>query len=261
MPTNPNPSPELTPYVALVRFLGEALGPDTEVVLQDCSDFEHSILAIANGNISGRAVGGPTTDLVLRIWQNREYEHKDYLVRYAGTTSDGRRLMSSTFFIRDSGGVVIGFLCINHDTSAQGRAKQAVQSLSRYFGTLDDSRSPAAETGGRLDAGIIGTADAASKRVIHEGTHQNGEDASSSSIESFPIRAEDLIVSYTTAFSNRHSLNIQQLSRAERVELIEELEQSGVFAMKGSVETVAETLGISLPTVYRDLQHVRAGSA
>ena len=44
----------LEPYRTLVSFLGEALGPDYEVVLHDLTSEEGTIAAIVNNNISGR---------------------------------------------------------------------------------------------------------------------------------------------------------------------------------------------------------------
>lgn len=45
-------------YKGLVPFLGEALGKDCEVVLHDFREPGHSVIAIANGNISGRTGDG-----------------------------------------------------------------------------------------------------------------------------------------------------------------------------------------------------------
>ena len=47
----------LEPYRTLVSFLGEALGPDYEVVLHDLTSEEGTIAAIVNNNISGRTEG------------------------------------------------------------------------------------------------------------------------------------------------------------------------------------------------------------
>ena len=44
----------LEQYKILVDFLGKALGPDYEVVLQDLTDRKNAIIAIANNHISGR---------------------------------------------------------------------------------------------------------------------------------------------------------------------------------------------------------------
>ena len=43
----------LRQYARLTDFLGRALGPDYEVALHDLTDTNRSLIAIANGHISG----------------------------------------------------------------------------------------------------------------------------------------------------------------------------------------------------------------
>ena len=38
-------------YTTTVKFLGSVLGPDYEVVLQDLSNINHSVIAIENGQL------------------------------------------------------------------------------------------------------------------------------------------------------------------------------------------------------------------
>ena len=57
----------LEPYRTLVSFLGEALGPDYEVVLHDLTSEEGTIAAIVNNNISGRTEGAPLSNMALRF--------------------------------------------------------------------------------------------------------------------------------------------------------------------------------------------------
>ena len=57
---------ELAPYAEMVEFLGEALGKEYEVVLHDLTNPECSIVAIANGELSGRSIGGPVTDFAFQ---------------------------------------------------------------------------------------------------------------------------------------------------------------------------------------------------
>ena len=45
---------DLESYKVLVDFLADYLGENTEVVLHDLSDCQSSIVAIRNGDISGR---------------------------------------------------------------------------------------------------------------------------------------------------------------------------------------------------------------
>ena len=59
-------------YTTTVKFLGSVLGPDYEVVLQDLSNINHSVIAIENGHISGRTIGSPLTSAVFQmLWQKR----------------------------------------------------------------------------------------------------------------------------------------------------------------------------------------------
>ena len=57
----------LQQYKILVEFLGKALGPDYEVVLQDLTSKNNAIIAIANGHISGRTIGSPLTNEALQM--------------------------------------------------------------------------------------------------------------------------------------------------------------------------------------------------
>ena len=47
----------LEPYAALVPFLGVALGDNVEIALHDLTSPQQEVVAIANGEISGREVG------------------------------------------------------------------------------------------------------------------------------------------------------------------------------------------------------------
>lgn len=83
--------------------------------IHDFEDVEHSLIYIA-GKVTKRKVGAPLTDLVLRVWRQAKDGVKD-IPNYRTTTKDGRILKSSTSFIRDAKGKVIGAFCINIDTT------------------------------------------------------------------------------------------------------------------------------------------------
>ena len=46
-------------YTVLVDFLGHILGPDYEVALHELKDDSNEIIAIANGELTGRHLGLP----------------------------------------------------------------------------------------------------------------------------------------------------------------------------------------------------------
>ena len=104
-------------YKTTVKFLGSVLGPDYEVVLQDLSNKNHSVIAIENGHISGRTIGSPLTSAVFQMLSSKVYEENDFVANYKGVAENGHLLRSSSMFIKDSNGNPIGLLCINFDDS------------------------------------------------------------------------------------------------------------------------------------------------
>ncbi len=104
----------LKKYIPLVDFLAEVFGGDAEVVLQDVSDFNNSVISIRNNHISGRKLGAPATNLVLKV-MNGNFTDKNYVTNYRGISATGKVVRSSTYFIKDDRGIVVGMLCINID--------------------------------------------------------------------------------------------------------------------------------------------------
>ncbi|WP_445340316.1 helix-turn-helix transcriptional regulator [Bifidobacterium sp. ESL0825] len=238
-------SSSLQLFVPLVDFLGKILGPKTEVVLQNVRDFSHSVVAIANGNLSGRTIGSPATDLVLHIWRNHEYDQHNYLTHYAGYTIQGHPVVSSTLFVRNSRGRVIGFLCINFDSSAFRQASKELRRASAYLDAL-----------GLADpAAVLNDDRAASEESDAEtGTGQ-------STREVLSVNTDEVVTHNIAEFAAELGIPPARMNRQERLQLITRLDGSGVFLVKGSVDTVARALGISSPSVYRYLHTIRNAAA
>ena len=238
-------SSSLQLFVPLVDFLGKILGPKTEVVLQSVRDFSHSVVAIANGNLSGRTIGSPATDLVLHIWRNHEYDQHNYLTHYAGYTIQGHPVVSSTLFVRNSRGRVIGFLCINFDSSAFRQASKELRRASAYLDAL-----------GLADpAAVLNDDRAASEELDAEtGTGQ-------STREVLSVNTDEVVTHNIAEFAAELGIPPARMNRQERLQLITRLDGSGVFLVKGSVDTVARALGISSPSVYRYLHTIRNAAA
>lgn len=104
----------LAPLMEAIAAVG---GPHCEVVLHDLTtgDLEHSVYAIINGHVSGRSVGGPSTNLGAEVLRDQDKDHDAF--GYRGRTSDGRELISSSVYYRDHDGRIIAALCINRDLS------------------------------------------------------------------------------------------------------------------------------------------------
>ena len=215
----------LRQYVKLTEFLGAALGPDYEVALHDLTDKNRSIIAIANGYISGREIGAPLTNMALSVLKDESYEWQDYRLHYSGVSAAGNALRSSTMFIKEDG-KLIGMLCINFDDSRFQSFAQQVLTLchpNQFVQALE--QPPEGEHASRPETFRNSTEAVAQDAVAHE-------------LERLGVPAE-------------------RLTSEERLQIIDALEKSGIFLLKGAVKDVATRLGCSQASVYRYLSHIR----
>ena len=119
-------------FLPMVDFLEQVLGKNSEIVLHDFSDPDHAIVDIRNGIVSGRKVGGPATDLALKIMHDGKYRDLPFITGYEGRGAGGKTLESATYFIREDGEIV-GMLCVNTDLSALRNISAMAQQLMACF--------------------------------------------------------------------------------------------------------------------------------
>lgn len=115
----------------IMKAIAGAVGPHCEVVLHDLSkrDVERSIVAIENGHVTGREVGGPSTNRGLELLRSEAEDHDEY--GYKARTGDGRELRSSSVYFRDPDGRVVAALCINVDLTPLHAARSALDAALR----------------------------------------------------------------------------------------------------------------------------------
>lgn len=207
----------LDKYKILAKFLADVLGEHCEIVIHDVNDYENSIVAIENSHISGRKVGDSVTDLALNVLKDEEKLESDYLANYIGKTYDGKKLRSSTYFIRNDNEKVIGMLCINID-------------LSRFIEARD------------LLNTMIGKKDSTKENEKEENF-----------IENFTSSIEELIDSIIENSVESSSIPPNRMTAEEKKEITKKLDKRGVFLLKNSVSKVAKKLQTSEATIYRYL--------
>ena len=120
---------ELAARVA--KGIAGQFGRNCEVVIHDLrgADTEHSIIAIENGHVTGRSIGDGPSHIVLESLKEDPSEIEDR-VSYLTKTSDGRVLRSTTLFIRDDDGKVIGLMGINYDISMLVAVDDVIRDLT-----------------------------------------------------------------------------------------------------------------------------------
>lgn len=110
----------------LIHALAVAAGKNCEVVLHDLRDPERSIVAIANGHVTGRDIGDTLDALGFQLLRRPPV---DDLLNYDSKTKDGRLLRSSSIFLRDETGEIFGAVCVNMDVSVPLKFEQWLRDI------------------------------------------------------------------------------------------------------------------------------------
>lgn len=206
-----------------VRGVAAAIGPRCEIVLHDLSgedvDLEHTIAAIVNGHVSGRAVGGPSSNFGFEVLADDAADHDAF--GYRGATADGKLLRSSSVYFRNSARRIIAALCVNYDVSAIEDVKRLLDRLEPMPASSDPGDAP--QNGEVVGPDLQAVVDAMIGRAIA----RTGKD-------------------------------VESLTREDRVGIVGVLDGRGVTAMSSSMMRIAERLGVSRSTAYQYLDEARS---
>lgn len=208
-------------FKALVEPIARALPSSTEVVLHDLSLVPHSIVAIS-GDVTGRAVGDPPTDVLLR---QASQGFEDYDLNYESTLPDGRRMRSSTMLIRDVDGHPAAALCIHTDLSPWLAVDELVAQMVAGQGASRGQGPLPAPTGGT--AGAVGEVG-----------------------EVFPRDVDELAAHLVRQAVADAGLPVEEMKKKHKLAVVEELQERGLFLLRDAVEMVAEALGVTKFTIY-----------
>ena len=201
----------------LVEPLAAAFGTCAEVVLHDLSKLPDSIVAIA-GTISGRRQGSPATDLGLQVLSSSESPGD--LIGYRTDLPGGIVCRSSSIMLRGTHARPVAALCINVDITNLMRAKETLEALTRVV-------SIAAGSNTRVEAA-----------------------------ETFFDSVEELSTELLQRAIEAVGGTVDELSKAQKVKVVEELKRRGFFLIKESVEMVAQALGVTRYTIYNYLGEI-----
>ncbi|HTN55027.1 MAG TPA: helix-turn-helix transcriptional regulator [Microbacterium sp.] len=206
-------------YQPVMRALASAAGPSVEVVLHnldgDDVDLGHTIMAIENGHVTGRAVGGPSTSLGLDVLKDRRADHDAF--GYTAYTADGRQLRCSSVYFHNADGDIIASLCVNVDLSPIQQARNVLTAL------LPASERTADGPREHFGTDLVAVMDS----MISDAMHEIGRP-------------------------------LENMSREDKISVLERLDQRGATQMRKSVEAIAKRLGISRVTAYSYLEEARA---
>jgi predicted transcriptional regulator YheO len=209
-------------YIPLVDFIADIIGSNCEVLLHDIVDVENSVIAIRNGYISGRYLGCPLTDLGFKLLENKTYLQHNALINYRSRNDRGENLISSTYYIKDETGSLVGMLCVNilHSPDNQSHKILSEYPLKSLFN----------------NAAQIDSSD----------HHEEITESLSTSLDNVvDTGVQNLIAKYNVA--------VDRMSAEEKCAIVQELRENGIFKIKGAITKVAAILKTSDSTIYRYL--------
>lgn len=124
--------------IHIACMISEQFGNNCEVALHDLTgDFNSTIIYIKNGHVTGRTLGGCSSNIGLPVLSGHQ-EAKD-THNYITKTKSGKTLRSSTTYLRDPSGKVIGALCVNYDISNLLKMEALLQETIIYPQNKDEA--------------------------------------------------------------------------------------------------------------------------
>ena len=115
-------------FSEICECIAREFGSDCEVVLHDLMrPYDNTIVAIWNGHVTGRQIGGGGTDAGLAILRGTTKPMDQYC--YINKTKDGRTLRTTSKYILDKDGNLAGSLCINLDITKLLAGQAAITNL------------------------------------------------------------------------------------------------------------------------------------
>lgn len=205
--------PILASYIPVAEGLAKTLGQHCEVVLHDLTDISSSIIAIYNGHVSGREVGSPVTNLALQALRTAKTSQEDYDLNYRNDTIKGKQIKSSSLYIKDETGQIIGSLCLNMDLTHIAIAQAALNDMMAFADKTEEGR--AAEK-------FAPTVTSLMEQMIDDCLKKTGK----------PIAL---------------------MQKEEKIQFIHLLDEVGLFLIKGAVQHVADLLDVTKYTIYNYL--------
>jgi predicted transcriptional regulator YheO len=201
----------------IIEMIAAQMGSDCEVVLHDISrGFENSIVKICNGHVTNRKEGGCGTNFGLEKLMGSPSEDQ---YSYISQMQNGHLLKSSTMYLRDDQGEIIGAICINLDIT---EFVAAIHTINKFAGF--NYGSPQKDTQGD---------------------------------EIFVNNVGELINHFINEWQGILGKPAATMTRDEKIRAVEFFDSKGVFLITRAGDRISEFLHVSKFTLYQYLEAAR----
>ena len=225
-------------YTLIVDFLGHVLGPDYEIALHELEDDSNRIIAIANGELTGRHIGSPLSNKMLEFVAGNLYETQNYVLNFESVSATGKTMCSNSMFIKGRHGELSGLLCINFDDSRFHEISDAILKLIHPDDFVHHHYFPV---------------DAPAKQPMQP------QHAPSVPAEHFQSDMNGLMEELFETVTKSVDVPLDRLTQAERTRIIAQLHEQGMFELRGAVQFTVKKLSCSQASIYRYIKKAKAG--
>lgn len=210
-------------FKKIMNLFQMQFGENCEVVLHDLTrEYDSTIIEIVNGQVTGRKIGDGGTNLGLEVLRGTKQDGDCF--NYITNTRNGKVLRSSSIYIHDDEGKVIGALCVNVDITEGLRLEKYILNMNGYS-LVDD--------------------------------HQNKPEEN----EEFITNNVAELLDFLLAQAQKHvGVPALSMEKENKLDFLRFLDKKGAFLISKSSEKVCEFLNISKFTLYNYLDTVRKKS-
>lgn len=208
----------------ILRTLGTLVEPLAALLPGECEVVLHDLRDLSRsivgiaGNLTGRKVGGPAPDSLVEAQKKGTF---GTALGYSSRHHDGREMRSSTLIFRDNSGMAMAALCVNNDTKDWSTALELVRSMLPWT------------------------------RNELESSDQEGDQESLQDVD-------DLARKVLTRALSSIDVPVDLMHKRHKIAVVRELNDSGYFLLRESVETAAQALGVTRFTIYNYLNELEA---
>ncbi|HLQ83093.1 MAG TPA: helix-turn-helix domain-containing protein [Pseudogracilibacillus sp.] len=182
------------------------------------SNVEKMEIAFIYNSSDYKQIGDGLPEIEKNIIERKLFEEKDFIINYRAFSSSKEKLRSSSYFVKKHSGELTNIITINYK----------VDKLIEFRHTLN--------------------------QLINGTSNENREEEQFQ--ESFNHSFADLMEETIQSTISQFGVSPERLSHTEKLELVQLLDQKGVFLLKGSIPELAKILCTSETSIYRYINDV-----
>lgn len=201
-------------YIIWMEFIAAMMSENTEIVLYDVKT--ETVYHVINPLDDEMKPGSEIHSLEKSFLQNKTYEKQNFIVNYRALSKSQKKLKSGTIFLKDASGNLEAILTINIPVDHLIQMRDMLDRL--ISGPEPGSNSP-------------------------QNTFYN----------SFDVSVENMVTNTIIDEISKYGVDSSRLSNKEKLQILSNLDQKGIFLVKGSISEIAKAFNTTETTIYRNL--------